>query len=333
MGASSLTSTLQGLGAFTPPGPDSSGAVGTLRPGKGRARSKVTWKGLAGRGGETHSNPSQGPLTALWRLKGLQALRTSAPVLPQEQSRLEQGLSKHRRYLDAERQRLLEQLKQTEQSISSRIRKLLQDNQRSGCCPWAPRPRDPLPHETLEGDQAGGHFPVTGCTPTQGSHCWIWSQCCSHTDLRGKTGPGVASSVPCSGVATDRTWAPWRPICKMSGCSKTVQSAPVPRLWVPFAQAGPLGAGLGGAWEKGGRTGTSGGGPKEVWLGFPGKRFQSRLSPRPLSPPGLHLLFARPSAVLGARKPVPLLPEPSPPRASGKATILWALLKCHALHV
>lgn len=48
----------------------------------------------------------------------------------EEQSRLEQGLSKHRRYLDSERQRLLEQLKQTEQNISNRIRKLLQDNQR-----------------------------------------------------------------------------------------------------------------------------------------------------------------------------------------------------------
>ncbi|XP_045052986.2 E3 ubiquitin-protein ligase LRSAM1 isoform X3 [Desmodus rotundus] len=48
----------------------------------------------------------------------------------EEQSRLEQGLSEHRRYLDAERQRLQEQLKQTEQNISNRIQKLLQDNQR-----------------------------------------------------------------------------------------------------------------------------------------------------------------------------------------------------------
>nr|KAF6314939.1 leucine rich repeat and sterile alpha motif containing 1 [Myotis myotis] len=47
-----------------------------------------------------------------------------------EQSRLDQGLIEHRRYLDAERQRLQEQLKQTEQNISNRIQKLLQNNQR-----------------------------------------------------------------------------------------------------------------------------------------------------------------------------------------------------------
>ncbi|ELW62021.1 E3 ubiquitin-protein ligase LRSAM1 [Tupaia chinensis] len=50
--------------------------------------------------------------------------------LPQEQSRLEQGLNQRQRHLDAERQRLLEQLKRTEQSISSRIQTLLQENQR-----------------------------------------------------------------------------------------------------------------------------------------------------------------------------------------------------------
>ena len=46
----------------------------------------------------------------------------------QEQTRLEQDLSERQRSLDAE---LLEQLKQTEQSIASRIQRLLQDNQRS----------------------------------------------------------------------------------------------------------------------------------------------------------------------------------------------------------
>ncbi|XP_053417764.1 E3 ubiquitin-protein ligase LRSAM1 isoform X2 [Nycticebus coucang] len=51
-------------------------------------------------------------------------------TVKEEQSRLEQGLSEHQRYLDAERQRLQEQLKQTEQNISSRIQKLLQENQR-----------------------------------------------------------------------------------------------------------------------------------------------------------------------------------------------------------
>ncbi|XP_044899139.1 E3 ubiquitin-protein ligase LRSAM1 isoform X5 [Felis catus] len=51
-------------------------------------------------------------------------------TVKEEQSRLEQGLSEHQRYLDAERQRLQEQLKQTEQNIANRIQKLLQDNQR-----------------------------------------------------------------------------------------------------------------------------------------------------------------------------------------------------------
>lgn len=54
------------------------------------------------------------------------------PVPLQEQSRLQQGLSERQRCLDAERQRLQEQLKQTEQNISNRIQKLLQENQRSG---------------------------------------------------------------------------------------------------------------------------------------------------------------------------------------------------------
>ena len=63
-------------------------------------------------------------------------------VLPQEQSRLEQGLSEHQRFLDAERRRLQEQLKRTEQNISTRIQKLRQENQRSGSRPPVPRPRD-----------------------------------------------------------------------------------------------------------------------------------------------------------------------------------------------
>lgn len=53
------------------------------------------------------------------------------PPLLQEQTRLEQGLSERQRCLDAERQQLQEQLKRTEQSIASRIQRLLQDNQRS----------------------------------------------------------------------------------------------------------------------------------------------------------------------------------------------------------
>lgn len=48
----------------------------------------------------------------------------------EEQQRLEQGLSKHRRCLEEERLKLLQQLKDTEQGTSSRIQKLLEDNQR-----------------------------------------------------------------------------------------------------------------------------------------------------------------------------------------------------------
>lgn len=73
---------------------------------------------------ELHSpSPSQSPSPAyMW----------GPCVSPaQEQTRLEQGLSERQRCLDAERQQLLEQLKQTEQSIASRIQRLLQDNQRS----------------------------------------------------------------------------------------------------------------------------------------------------------------------------------------------------------
>ncbi|XP_066188630.1 E3 ubiquitin-protein ligase LRSAM1 isoform X4 [Sylvia atricapilla] len=48
----------------------------------------------------------------------------------EEQQRLEQGLSRHQRYLEEERLKLLQQLKDTEQGIASRIQKLLEDNQR-----------------------------------------------------------------------------------------------------------------------------------------------------------------------------------------------------------
>ncbi|XP_005382480.1 PREDICTED: E3 ubiquitin-protein ligase LRSAM1 [Chinchilla lanigera] len=51
-------------------------------------------------------------------------------TLREERSRLEQGLSAHQRYLDAERQRLLQQLKEAEQGVASRIQKLLQENRR-----------------------------------------------------------------------------------------------------------------------------------------------------------------------------------------------------------
>ncbi|XP_063265653.1 E3 ubiquitin-protein ligase LRSAM1 isoform X2 [Prinia subflava] len=48
----------------------------------------------------------------------------------EDQQRLEQGLSKHQRRLEEERLKLLQQLKDTEQGIASRIQKLLEDNQR-----------------------------------------------------------------------------------------------------------------------------------------------------------------------------------------------------------
>uniref|UniRef100_A0A8C5U1D2 Leucine rich repeat and sterile alpha motif containing 1 n=1 Tax=Malurus cyaneus samueli TaxID=2593467 RepID=A0A8C5U1D2_9PASS len=48
----------------------------------------------------------------------------------QEKKRLEEGLSKHQRCLEEERLKLLQQLKDTEQGIASRIQKLLEDNQR-----------------------------------------------------------------------------------------------------------------------------------------------------------------------------------------------------------
>ncbi|NXK32225.1 LRSM1 ligase, partial [Piprites chloris] len=48
----------------------------------------------------------------------------------EEQQRLEEGLTKHQRYLEGERLKLLQQLKLTEQGIASRIHRLLEDNQR-----------------------------------------------------------------------------------------------------------------------------------------------------------------------------------------------------------
>lgn len=82
----------------------------------------------------------------------------------QEQSRLEQGLSERQRHLEEDRQRLQEQLKQTEQNISNRIQKLLQDNQRSGAHPPSPLGGVCLPPSAL----AGASAPA----PAQGFHPW-----------------------------------------------------------------------------------------------------------------------------------------------------------------
>ncbi|NXG47782.1 LRSM1 ligase, partial [Psilopogon haemacephalus] len=48
----------------------------------------------------------------------------------EDQLKLEEGLSKHQRCLEEERLKLLQQVKQAEQGITSRIQKLLEDNQR-----------------------------------------------------------------------------------------------------------------------------------------------------------------------------------------------------------
>ncbi|NXY22514.1 LRSM1 ligase, partial [Atrichornis clamosus] len=48
----------------------------------------------------------------------------------EEQLRLEEGLTRHQRFLEEERLKLLQQLKDTEQGTASRIQKLLEDNQR-----------------------------------------------------------------------------------------------------------------------------------------------------------------------------------------------------------
>ncbi|XP_032993466.1 E3 ubiquitin-protein ligase LRSAM1 isoform X1 [Lacerta agilis] len=50
--------------------------------------------------------------------------------MKEDQVRLEQGLTRHQERLGEERMKLLEQLKQMEQGVSSRIKKLLEENQR-----------------------------------------------------------------------------------------------------------------------------------------------------------------------------------------------------------
>ncbi|XP_075762124.1 E3 ubiquitin-protein ligase LRSAM1 [Pelodiscus sinensis] len=51
-------------------------------------------------------------------------------TVKKEQVRLEKGLTKHQQDLESEHLKLLEQLKQTEQGIASRIQRLLEENQR-----------------------------------------------------------------------------------------------------------------------------------------------------------------------------------------------------------
>lgn len=133
-GRGSAFAPLHTLGAFTAPGPASLCA----RPGKGRTLVPGRTE-RAGRMG-TFPSPDSGAPRCTEASEG-PSCSGPRPVLPQEQSRLDHGLSEHRRYLDAERQRLQEQLKQTEQNISNRIQKLLQDNQRWGSqTPQTPRP-------------------------------------------------------------------------------------------------------------------------------------------------------------------------------------------------
>ncbi|NWZ20047.1 LRSM1 ligase, partial [Asarcornis scutulata] len=51
-------------------------------------------------------------------------------TVKEDQMRLEKGLTKHQRHLEEEHLKLLQQLKQAEQGIASRIQKLIEDNQR-----------------------------------------------------------------------------------------------------------------------------------------------------------------------------------------------------------
>lgn len=99
----------------------------------------------------------------------------------QEQSRLEQGLSERQRHLEEDRQRLQEQLKQTEQNISNRIQKLLQDNQRSGAHPPAPW----AGFASHRGLRSCPRFPPLGSSPGA-------AMC---TSLKEKTDLGLRSAV------------------------------------------------------------------------------------------------------------------------------------------
>uniref|UniRef100_A0A8C9EQP4 Leucine rich repeat and sterile alpha motif containing 1 n=1 Tax=Pavo cristatus TaxID=9049 RepID=A0A8C9EQP4_PAVCR len=54
----------------------------------------------------------------------------------EDQMRLEEGLTKHQRHLEEERLKLLQQLKQAEQGIASRIQKLIEDNQSASLKEW-----------------------------------------------------------------------------------------------------------------------------------------------------------------------------------------------------
>ncbi|KAF7237240.1 E3 ubiquitin-protein ligase LRSAM1 [Varanus komodoensis] len=60
----------------------------------------------------------------------LQSMKEAMPSHSPEQVRLEQGLTRHQQRLGEERLKLLEQLKDMEQGVASRIQKLLEDNRR-----------------------------------------------------------------------------------------------------------------------------------------------------------------------------------------------------------
>lgn len=56
----------------------------------------------------------------------------AAPLVPQEQVRLDEGLSRHQQRTGEERLRLLDQVKRMEQGVTGRIQKLLEENRRQG---------------------------------------------------------------------------------------------------------------------------------------------------------------------------------------------------------
>lgn len=94
--------------------------VQQLNSNKDEILQTVREVGVLGRALPGHPQPSPSPPPSAF------------PCCGQEQQRLEQGLSRHQRYLEEERLKLLQQLKDTEQGFASRIQKLLEDNQRWG---------------------------------------------------------------------------------------------------------------------------------------------------------------------------------------------------------
>ena len=118
----------------------------------------------------------------------------------------------------------------------------------------------------------------------------------------------------------------------MIGRNKTVQSTSVLMVWVPFTQAGLLGAGIEGERGQNRDLGVERGARGSLVRVPRGKVQKQAFATSPVAsrfPFALHSSLCHP----GHPQARALLPEPSPPRASWKATVLLALLQCHALRV